>query len=156
MEPNDKAKLEEILGPLYLLLGQDLGNRKILKIFIICNNVDGIDWTFQVVSPNLESFKDSKQFFVMHVVVQLYHGKSIGVKSHWMNFIFLINNRKDHSKSIVQSISFHNELSIGNPISEDRSRDECLLERIESITIGGVELPRDILPDKAYQWNDNI
>ena len=66
-----------------------------------------------------------------------------------MNFIFFINNGKDCSESIVQSISFHNKLSIGNLISEDRSGSECFLEKIESTTTGGVELPRNVLPDEA-------
>ena len=73
-----------------------------------------------------------------------------------MNFIFLINNGKDHSKSIVQSISFHDELSIGNPISENRSRGKCFLERIESIMTGGVKILRNVLPGETCQWNDNI
>jgi len=42
-------------------------------------------------------------------------------------------------------------LSIGNPINEDESRGECFLERIESITIGKVKLPKDVLSDKVYQ-----
>ena len=37
------------------------------------------------------------------------------------------------SKSIVQSISFHDELSIGNSMSKNRSRGECILEGVESI-----------------------
>jgi len=82
VEPNDKVKLEEILGPLCLPLGQDLGSRKILKVFIIRNNVDGIGQTFQVVSPNLESFEDGKQFLVICIVVQLCHSESVGVKGH--------------------------------------------------------------------------
>ena len=73
-----------------------------------------------------------------------------------MNFIFFINNRKDCSKSIVQSISFHYELSIGNSISENRSGGKYLLERVESITTGGVKLPRNVLLGKACQWNDDI
>ncbi len=36
-------------------------------------------------------------------------------------------------------------------MSEDRSRDECLLERTESIMTGGVEIPRDVLLGEAYQ-----
>ena len=68
-EPDDKIELEKVLGPPRLPLGQYLGSRKILKVLIICNNVDGIGWTFQIVSPNLESFKDSKQFLVMCIVV---------------------------------------------------------------------------------------
>ena len=59
-KPDDKIKLEEVLGPPCLPLGQHLGSRKILKVFIIHYNVNRIDWTFQIVSPNLESFKDSK------------------------------------------------------------------------------------------------
>jgi len=123
---------------------------------MIYNNVSGIDWTFQVVLPNLESFKDGKQFLVIYIIVQLHCSKSIGVKGHWMNFIFFVNNRKDYSESIVQSISFHNELSIVNPISENGSRGKCLLERIESITTGGVKLLRNVLLGKACQWNNNV
>ena len=68
-----------------------------------------------------------------------------------MNFIFFIYNRKNYSKSIVQSISFHNELSIRNPVSENRSKAEYLLERVESIMIGRIELLRNILLGKVYQ-----
>ena len=41
-EPDDKVKLREILGPLCLPPGQHLDSRKVLKVFVICNNVDGI------------------------------------------------------------------------------------------------------------------
>ena len=81
-ESDGKVELRKVLGPLYLPLGQYLGSRKILKVFMICNNIDGIGQTFQIVSPNLESFKDSKQFLVMCVIVQLHCGKSMGVKSN--------------------------------------------------------------------------
>jgi len=88
---------------------------------MICNNIDGIGQTFQIVLPNLEGFKDGKQFLVMYVVVQLCCSKSTRVKSNWVIFIIFINNREDCSESIVRSISFHDELSIGNPMSKDRS-----------------------------------
>jgi len=42
-------------------------------------------------------------------------------------------------------------LSIRNPISEDGSGGECLLERVESITTGEVELPKDVLLDEVCQ-----
>jgi len=48
-------------------------------------------------------------------------------------------------------MSFHDELSIRNLMNEDRSRGECLLERIESIMTGGVKLPKNVLPDEVYQ-----
>ena len=150
VEPDDKVKLGEILKPPYLPLDQNLGSRKILKVFMIHNNIDGIGWTFQVVLLNFKSFKDGKQFLIMCVIVQLCHSESTGVKGHQMNFIFFVNNGKDCSESIVQSISFYDELSIGNPMSENRDGGECFLKRIESIMIGGVELPRNILSDEAY------
>jgi len=46
IEPNNKVKLREILRPLYLPLGQHLGSRKILKVLMIHNNINGIGQTF--------------------------------------------------------------------------------------------------------------
>jgi len=99
-ESDNKIKLGEILRQLHLPPDQDLGSREILKVFIICNNIDRIGWTFQVVLPNLESFKDSKQFLVMHVIVQLRHDESAEVKSHQINFIFFINNERYGNRRI--------------------------------------------------------
>ena len=67
-----------------------------------------------------------------------------------------MNNGKTCSKSIVRGISFHNELSIGNPMSENRCGGECFLERVESILTEGVELPRNVLPGEVCQWNGNV
>ena len=155
-EPDDKVELGKVLGPPRLSPGQYLSSRKTLKVFMICNNIDGIGWTFQIVPPNLESFKDGKQFLVMCVVVQLCHSESARVKGNWVNFIIFINNGEDCSESIVRGIGFHNELSIGNPMSEDRGGGKCFLERVESILTGGVELPRNVLPGETCQWNDNV
>jgi len=100
-ESDDKVELGEVLRPLCLSLGQYLGSRKILKVLMIYNNVNGIDQTFQIVLPNLESFEDSKQFLVIYVVVQLHCSKSARVKGNRVNFIIFINNGEDCSKSIV-------------------------------------------------------
>ena len=42
MEPDNKVELKEILRLPRLPPGQYLGSRKILKVLMICNNVDGI------------------------------------------------------------------------------------------------------------------
>ena len=42
MKPDDKVELREVLRLLYLPLGQHLGSRKVLKDFMICNNINGI------------------------------------------------------------------------------------------------------------------
>ena len=100
-EPDDKVELGKVLGPLHLSLGQYLGSREILKVFMICNNVDGVGRTFQIVSPNLKGFEDGKQFLVICVVVQLRRSESARVKDNWMNFIIFVNNGEDCSESIV-------------------------------------------------------
>ena len=69
VEPDDKIELGEVLGLPCLPLGQHLGSRKILKVFMIHNNIDGIGQAFQIVLPNFESFKNGKQFLVMHIIV---------------------------------------------------------------------------------------
>ena len=68
-EPDDKIELGKVLGPLCLPPGQYLGSRKILKVLMIHNNINGVGQIFQIVLPNLESFKDSEQFLVMCVIV---------------------------------------------------------------------------------------
>jgi len=82
VEPDDKVELREILGPPHLPLGQYLGSKEILKILMICDNINGIGQTFQIVSPNLESFEDSKQFLVMCVIIQLRCSESARVKGN--------------------------------------------------------------------------
>ena len=59
-ESDDKVKLGEVLRSPHLLSDQHLDSKKILKILMIHNNINKIDQTFQIVSPNLESFIDSK------------------------------------------------------------------------------------------------
>jgi len=68
-----------------------------------------------------------------------------------MNFIIFVNNEENYSKSIVQGISFHDELSIRNPIIKNRSGGKYFLERVESISTGGVKLSRNILPGETCQ-----
>ena len=60
MEPNDKVERREVLGLLCLSLGQYLGSGKILKVFMFCNNIDGIGQIFQIVLLNFEGFKNGK------------------------------------------------------------------------------------------------
>ena len=151
VEPNDKVELGEVLGLPHLSPGQYLSSRKILKVLMIHNNVDGIGQIFQIVLPNLESFKDGKQFLVIYIIVQLCYSESKRVKDNWMNLIIFVNNGEDCSESIVRGISFHDELSIGNPMSKDKSRSKCFFEKVENILTKGVKLLRNVLLDETCQ-----
>jgi len=57
---NNKVELREALKPLHLPLGQYLGNRKVLKVFVIYKNINGRGWTLQVVLPNFKNLKNNK------------------------------------------------------------------------------------------------
>ena len=35
-------------------------------------------------------------------------------------------------------------------MSENRGRDKCFLEKVESISTRGVKLPRNVLPDEIW------
>ena len=45
----------------------------------------------------------------------------------------------------------YNKLSIGNPMNEDRDGGKCFLERVESISTGGVKLLRNVLSGEVCQ-----
>ena len=56
-EPDDKVELREILGLPYLSLGQYLGSGKILKVFMVHNNIDEIGQTSRQCCQILKASK---------------------------------------------------------------------------------------------------
>jgi len=56
MEPNDKVVLREIFRLPHLSSGQHLGSRKVLKVFVINDNIDKIGWIFLLRSQKVELF----------------------------------------------------------------------------------------------------
>ena len=42
IEPDNKIELRKIFRPLYLPLDQHLGSGKVLKVFVICDNINEI------------------------------------------------------------------------------------------------------------------
>jgi len=62
IELDKKVELQDVLGPMYLSVGQYLSSRKVLKIFIICNNVNKKEQILKIVVPNLKASKMAKIF----------------------------------------------------------------------------------------------
>jgi len=60
IEPNNKIKLQKVLKLLYLSAGQYLGNREVLKIVVIYNNINEKGQTLEIVAPDFESLKIAK------------------------------------------------------------------------------------------------
>ena len=80
------------------------------------------------MTPDFECFKYREQFFVMDVIVELGQGKSLRMKSDWVNFaVSWRNGGKDSSKGVVRSVHFNNKWHAQNPVSQDWRSGEGLL-----------------------------
>ena len=47
---------------------------------MVCDNINGQLWSFQIVVPGMEGFKNHKKFFVVYVIVKLCGFKHVEVK----------------------------------------------------------------------------
>ena len=56
--------------------GQNFSCRKILKILVVSNNINGKSGTFKIMPPYFKSIKNSQQFLVMNIIVEFCCGKS--------------------------------------------------------------------------------
>ena len=73
-EENEWGKVSKrivtVLGPVGLMVGKDFGCGKVFQVLMIRDHINWSSGTFEVVLPDMESFKDCKQFFVMGVIVE--------------------------------------------------------------------------------------
>ena len=58
-------------------MGEELYGGKVLKILVVGNDIDWNIGTFEIISPDMESFENGEKFFVMDIVVQFRVGKGI-------------------------------------------------------------------------------
>ena len=91
---------------------------------MIHNHVDQSTRTFEVVSPDMESFKDCEQFFVVGVIVEFQSTEGVGMESHGVDFTGISLNGEDGTQSVIRSIGLYNDRFIGDPMGQDRCGDE--------------------------------
>ena len=84
-----------------LLIGQNFSSREILKVLVICDNVNGSTGAFQVVSLDMESFKNGQESFVMGVIVEFRRAEDTGMECNGMNFTGISLNGKNSAKGII-------------------------------------------------------
>ena len=85
-EADDEIKLGEVLRPTGLSMGKDLGSREIFQVLVVRDHVDWSTGTFKEVSPDMEGFKDGKEFLVMSIVVEFRSTEGAGVEGHGVDF----------------------------------------------------------------------
>ena len=96
---------------------KDLCSRKIFQVFVVGNNINWSCRAFKVMSPDMESFKNGKEFFVVGVVVQFGRGESMEVESNQMYFIGVVGDGENGTKCIVGGVSLNNDRMIRDPMS---------------------------------------
>lgn len=92
---------------------------------------------------------------IIGVTVKLSEVEDIGIKDYWVNFIIQSHDGQYSNKSIIKSICFHDELSIGDPVCQNGSRSKQFLQDVKSFMIEGVEIPRNVFLGKIDE-KDNI
>ena len=70
-EADGEVELGEVLRPVGLMAGQDLGAGEIFQVLVVGDHIDWRGGALKVVSPVLEGLEDGQQLLVMGVIVQL-------------------------------------------------------------------------------------
>ena len=52
---------------------------------MICDHVDGVTRTFEVVAPCFECLEDCKELFVVDIIIKFSTRKGVGMESDWMD-----------------------------------------------------------------------
>ena len=59
LELDYKVELGKEFRPTDLTSSKDLGSREILKVLMVCNDVNGFHGAFKIMTPVFKGFKDS-------------------------------------------------------------------------------------------------
>ena len=128
---DNKVELGKILGPAGLTVGKDFGCGKVFQVLMIHDHINRSTGTFKEVSPDTEGLKDCEQFFVMGVIVEFQGAEGAGMESHRVDFTGIGLDGEDGTQSIIGGIGFYDDRFIGDPVGQDRCRDESGFQGLE-------------------------
>ena len=156
MEADSEVELGKILRPVGLMVGKDFGCGKVFQILMIHDHVDWSTGTFKVLPPDMESLKDCKQFFVVGVIVGFRSTEGAGMESHGVDFTGINLDGEDGTQSIIGSISFYDDRFIGDPMGQDRCRDESRFQGLEGFPGSIGKVPQNTLAGQPGKQNHNV
>ena len=145
MEADNEVELGKMLGPADLMVCKDLGCGKVFQVLMILDHINWSTGTFEEVSPDMESLKDCKQFFVMGVIIEFWGTEGAGMESHGVDFTRVSLDGKDGTQSIIRGIGFYNDRFIGDPVGQDRCRGESGFQGLEGFLGSISKVPWDTL-----------
>ena len=74
VETDDHVELGKVFRAMCLPRGEDLGCREVLQVLMVGDNIDRCASSFEVVLPMFEGIVDSREFFIMNIVVGFVSG----------------------------------------------------------------------------------
>ncbi|KIO03370.1 hypothetical protein M404DRAFT_145629 [Pisolithus tinctorius Marx 270] len=92
----------------------------------------------------------------MGIIVEFWCGHGAGVESNWAEFTVRAGDQQNTSNGIVGGIGFHCKWSIRDPVCEDRSRAEGILQVEESRAALLGKVPRSTLSREVSEWNNDV
>ncbi|KIO03591.1 hypothetical protein M404DRAFT_145059, partial [Pisolithus tinctorius Marx 270] len=98
-----------------------------------------------VMLPMAEGLEDSQQLLVVGIIIEFWHGHGARVESDWAEFTIGAGDRQNASNGIVGGVSFHCKRSVRDPMSENRSGAEGILQAEESRAALLGKVPRSTL-----------
>jgi hypothetical protein len=79
-EMYEEVELVEELRPTSLMAREELCGSKVLKVLMVCDNVNRLGRALKVVLPGPESFIDSEKFLIVGIVIEFRSGQHPGVE----------------------------------------------------------------------------
>jgi len=137
-------------------VGQDLGAGEIFQVLVVGDHINRSGGALKVVSPVLKGLEDGQKLLVMGVVVELRGGQSPQIVCDRAEDLVGASDGKDSSNGIVQSIGLHNQRSIRDPVSKDRSGGEGLLQEVKGGATVLTKIPRNVFAGKPRERYDNV
>ena len=123
---------------------------------MICDHVDQSTGTFEEVSPDMESLKYCKQFFVMGVIIEFQGAEGVGMESHRVDFTGIGLAGKDGTQSIIGGIGFYDDRFIRDPVGQDRCRGESGFQGLEGFPGSIGKILWDTLAGQLGKWNHDV
>ena len=148
-EVDGKVELGEVLQPSGLTAGQDFGAGEVLQVLVVGDHINRRGGALEVMSPVLEGLKAGQQLLIMGIIVQLRGGQSLRIVGYRSELRIGADNGQNASNGIVRGISLNHKRSVGNPVSEDRSRSESGATVIS-------EFPRSVFAGKPHERNNDV
>ena len=129
VEVNNKVKLGEELQSVNLLPSQEFGGCKVLQVLVVSDDINQTCRAFKIVVPGPTSLINSKELLVMGVIVELWSRQSPRIKDDRPDLLVKTTNGDNASDDIAGGVCLHDDQSVWNPMSEDRSGGEGILDR---------------------------